>query len=34
LVPVDEEAKKKIWGIINGAEEESVLTMIEAFEVI
>jgi hypothetical protein len=31
---VDEEANKKIWGIINGAEEELGLTMIEVFVVI
>jgi hypothetical protein len=29
---VDEEAKKKIWDIVNGAEDELGLPMIEAFE--
>ena len=33
-VPVDEEAKKKIWDIINGAEEELGLPMSEAPEAI
>ena len=33
-VPVDEEAKKKIWDIINGAEEELGLLMSEAPEAI